>query len=171
MWEADLQLSGRTLSLLARSAVSSVAIIVADTTVSRFVHPYLPRILSSFFLFEDFRNSSLADNAMIVSDCDACLSTIASAIPARLSAPLLSQSAADILSCGHRVAHRFCLLLTEVWRLMDRLAVISQLGVLSSLATLIADHSNPIVIHSLLSMLQLHIHILLFSLVINIVKY
>jgi hypothetical protein len=78
--EADLQLSGRTLSLLARSAVSSVGIIVADTTLSRFVHPYLPRILSSFFLFEDFRNSALADNAMIVLDCDACLFIIASAI-------------------------------------------------------------------------------------------
>ena len=148
VWEADLQLSGRTLSLLARSAVSSVAIIVADTTVSRFVHPYLPRILSSFFLFEDFRNSSLADNAMIVSDCDACLSTIASAIPARLSVPLLSQSAADILACGHRVAHRFCLLLTEVWRLMDRPAVISQLGVLSSLATLLLDYRRVFGDHS-----------------------
>lgn len=148
MWEADLQLSGRTLSLLARSAVSSVGIIVADTTVSRFVHPYLSRILSSFFLFEDFRDSALADNAMIVSDCDACLSTIASAIPARLSVPQLSQSAADILACGHRVAHRFCLLLTEVWRLMDRPAVISQLGVLSSLATLLLDYRRVFGDHS-----------------------
>ena len=139
-WAADLQLSGRTLSLLARSAVSSVAIIVADTTVSRFVHPYLPRILSSFFLFEDFRSSAVADNALIVSDCDACLSTIASAIPARLSVPQLSLSAADVLACGHRVAHRFCLLLTEVWRSMDRPAVTSQLGVLSSLATLLLDY-------------------------------
>jgi hypothetical protein len=148
VWEADLQLSGRTLSLLARSAVSSVGIIVADTTVSRFVHPYLPRILSSFFQFEDFRNSALADNAMIVSDCDACLSTIASAIPARLSVPQLSQSAANILACGHRVAHRFCLLLTEVWRLMDRPAVISQLGVLSSLATLLLDYRRVFGDHS-----------------------
>jgi len=140
LWEVDLLVSGRTLSLLARSAASSVGIIIKDPAMTHFVHPYIPRILSSFFMFEGFRHSPLADNALIVSDCDACLSTMASAVPARLSVPQISQSATEVLACGHRVTHRFCLLLTEVWRLMDRPAVVSHLGVLSSLATLLLDY-------------------------------
>jgi hypothetical protein len=73
-------------------------------------------------------------------DIDRCLSVLASAIPPRLSVPLLLQGAPNLFKMGHGVAQKFSFLLGEVWGNLDRSTVVQHIIPLSSLATISLDY-------------------------------
>jgi hypothetical protein len=127
----------RTRVLLVRSIVAAVGILVAQ--LSKFSHPYIPRILTATLALEGLSDEH-HERATLREDVDRCLSTLATKIPARLSIPLFLQSAPTLLGAGHSAAARFADLLAEVWQQLDRTTVVAHLAELSSLATLLLDY-------------------------------
>jgi hypothetical protein len=127
----------RTRVLLVRSIVAAVGILVAQ--LSKFSHPYIPRILTATLALEGLSDEH-HERATLREDVDRCLSTLATKIPARLSIPLFLQSAPTLLGAGHSAATRFADLLAEVWQQLDRTTVVANLAELSSLATLLLDY-------------------------------
>ena len=135
---ADCRSQCRTLSLLIRSCVSTIAAIVSD--LSSFFHPYLSRFLEAVTPLQTLKR--IPDASLLSRDIEQCLYVITTKVPSRLSIPAIMQACLAVFTnkkeISKAVLHSTATKLAEFqctnWEALDRTTVTSHLDTLQSIS-------------------------------------
>eukprot|EP00606_Chrysophyceae_sp_TOSAG23-5_P000486 GSChrysophyteH2.ASY1.ANO1.383.1 assembled CDS len=134
--EAMDNLSTRTLALLVRSVLASIAKVVS--ALPRYFHPYMERTLSACLGME------AAEHAALSSEVDRCLSAVALSVPARLAVPRLTKAVPVQLQVSHSTALRTVRFLGHTWGQLDRSDIIEHTADVELVCAYLLDYRRAL---------------------------
>jgi hypothetical protein len=134
--DKKLKYTFRAELLLLRSIISTLSTVVFS--ISAFCHPYLKKILISLLSLHSQR--FIPGVSGILDEISTTLPNIVRKITPRLFIPSLLTATVELTELGHPVAKAFALLLSDVFRNLERLDVTTHLGDLCSMTVLFLDY-------------------------------